>query len=120
MSTATTDASATIKKAPPAGYTVHREASAEVLLAEGRDVFINPIQEFNRDLSTLAIHTWSEIFDDEKRQAWERKQQNNNAKKNKKRKFQEDDNQVQIEKNAVTDLAAEPEVIQRISTFHFT
>ncbi|CDW99514.1 hypothetical protein [Sporisorium scitamineum] len=29
--------------------------------------FLNPVQEFNRDLSTLAIRTWSERLDAEKR-----------------------------------------------------
>lgn len=75
------------KKQVPAGYTVHREASAEVLLADGRDVFINPIQEFNRDLSSLAIRTWSELVDAERRAKFERKQQHDALKQaNMKRK----------------------------------
>lgn len=81
------------KKQVPTGYTVHREASAEVLLAEGRDVFINPIQEFNRDLSTLAIRTWSELANEQKRAKWERKKQNALLVQNKgkKRKHEEED-----------------------------
>lgn len=90
---AQSDSSNNNKKQVPAGYTVHREASAEVLLAEGRDVFINPIQEFNRDLSTLAIRTWSELANEQKRAKWERKKQNAalNQNKGKKRKHEEED-----------------------------
>lgn len=80
-----------LKKEVPAGYKVHREASAEVLLAEGRDVFINPIQEFNRDLSTLTIRTWSELVNEEKQAKWERKKQNAALTKGKKRKHEEDE-----------------------------
>lgn len=40
---------------------------------ERKQVFINPIQEFNRDVSVVAIRAWSEIFDAEKAEQWERK-----------------------------------------------
>jgi len=83
--------STTTQKEVPAGYTVHREASAEVLLAEGRDVFINPIQEFNRDLSTLTIRTWSELANEEKQAKWDRKKLNAASNKGKKRKHEEDE-----------------------------
>lgn len=76
-------------KQGPVGYTVHREASAEVLLADGRDVFINPIQEFNRDLSSLTIRTWSELVNEEKQLAWERKKQAGHLNKGKKRKHED-------------------------------
>jgi tRNA (guanine26-N2/guanine27-N2)-dimethyltransferase len=89
-------------KQVPAGYTVHREASAEVLLAEGRDVFINPIQEFNRDLSSLTIRTWSELIDEEKRAAWERKKAKGSLNKCKKRKHGDD------EAEGLSEPSAEP------------
>lgn len=56
---------------PPEGYRVHRESTTEILVPsntpkEGQSarsqVFINPIQEFNRDLSVLALQTWSDIL----------------------------------------------------------
>lgn len=102
-------ASSSSSKEVPAGYTVHREGTAEVLLAEGRDVFINPIQEFNRDLSTLAIRTWSEIVNDEKRKKWERKKQAAVANKNKKRKH-EDVADVQEQSHALNEDDAAPAV----------
>lgn len=80
---------ASSSKQVPVGYTVHREASAEVLLADGRDVFINPIQEFNRDLSSLTIRTWSELVNEEKQLAWERKKQAGRLNKGKKRKHED-------------------------------
>lgn len=80
-----------IKKQVPAGYTVHREAGAEVLLADGRDVFINPIQEFNRDLSSLTIRTWSELVDEEKKAKWERKKQSPSQRQADKKRKHEDE-----------------------------
>ncbi|BFZ56399.1 RNA methyltransferase tRNA(m5U54)methyltransferase [Savitreella phatthalungensis] len=38
------------------------EGSATILFPSPRDVFYNPVQQFNRDLSTLAIRTWSHGF----------------------------------------------------------
>ncbi|KAK9893656.1 N2,N2-dimethylguanosine tRNA methyltransferase [Cystobasidium minutum MCA 4210] len=90
-------ASTSSTKQVPPGFTVHREASAEVLLADGRDVFINPIQEFNRDLSSLVIRTWSEVVNEERRAVWERKRQAGIAKKGKKRKHDENGEQEQPE-----------------------
>lgn len=45
-----------------------------------KNVFVNPIQEFNRDISIVAIRTWSEMFAKEKLDAWERKQSRRTAK----------------------------------------
>jgi len=41
-----------------------------------KNVFLNPIQEFNRDLSIVAIRTWSQVFAKEKLDAWDRRQAN--------------------------------------------
>lgn len=98
-------ASTSSTKQVPPGFTVHREASAEVLLADGRDVFINPIQEFNRDLSSLVIRTWSEVVNEERRAVWERKRQAGIAKKGKKRKHDENGEQEQVDDAAVSSVA---------------
>ncbi|WFD36276.1 methylamine--glutamate N-methyltransferase [Malassezia cuniculi] len=45
-----------------------RENSATIVMPSKAAAFLNPVQEFNRDLSTLAIITWSERLDAEKRQ----------------------------------------------------
>jgi hypothetical protein len=43
----------------PDGYTLHTENDAHILLASN-EAFLNPIQEFNRDLSVACIRVWSE------------------------------------------------------------
>ena len=44
-----------------------RENSATIVMPSKEAAFLNPVQEFNRDLSTLAITAWSERLDREKR-----------------------------------------------------
>ncbi|TKY89129.1 hypothetical protein EX895_001660 [Sporisorium graminicola] len=44
-----------------------RENSATIVMPSAEAAFLNPVQEFNRDLSTLAIRTWSERLDTEKK-----------------------------------------------------
>ncbi|SPO47310.1 related to N2,N2-dimethylguanosine tRNA methyltransferase [Moesziomyces antarcticus] len=44
-----------------------RENSATIVMPSAEAAFLNPVQEFNRDLSTLAIRTWSEQLDAEKK-----------------------------------------------------
>ncbi|GAA5859268.1 hypothetical protein JCM8547_008947 [Rhodosporidiobolus lusitaniae] len=78
---------ATANKPAPPGFIVHRESSTSILFAVsspastsapvGPDmptsapVFLNPVQEYNRDLSVVAIRSWSEIWNREKTQKWE-------------------------------------------------
>lgn len=56
-----------------------REGSATIVMPTSNSAFFNPVQEFNRDLSVLAIKTWSEVLNDELRKKWELKR--NNTKK---------------------------------------
>ena len=42
----------------PDGFTLHSENSAHILLPNDNGAFLNPIQEFNRDLSVACITTW--------------------------------------------------------------
>lgn len=58
----------------PNGFRVHTENGAKLLLPEANQVFLNPVQEFNRDLSVAAIRVWSEQLNEIKRQKWENKQ----------------------------------------------
>lgn len=57
-------------KPVPDNYRLTKENSANILvpISETSDnkAFINPIQEFNRDLSVAAIRVWSEIVRAEK------------------------------------------------------
>uniref|UniRef100_A0A060T461 tRNA (guanine(26)-N(2))-dimethyltransferase n=1 Tax=Blastobotrys adeninivorans TaxID=409370 RepID=A0A060T461_BLAAD len=43
------------------------EGKASVLKPEGNEVFYNPVQQFNRDISTLGIRAWSEIYQNSNR-----------------------------------------------------
>lgn len=42
--------------------TVVTEGSASILFPKGNEVFYNPVQQFNRDISTVAIRAWSNIY----------------------------------------------------------
>ena len=81
---------------PPAGYTVHRESTTEILVAakdsanSRSQVFINPIQEFNRDLSVLALRAWSNLLAAEKRQTNSKRRAGKQERANKKRKRDQD------------------------------
>lgn len=54
----------------PEGFTLHTENSAHLLLPATKDAFLNPIQEFNRDLSVACIRVWSEEMNAEKEAKW--------------------------------------------------
>ncbi|KAI7870600.1 N2,N2-dimethylguanosine tRNA methyltransferase [Spinellus fusiger] len=54
-------------------YQTVTEGKATILFPKGNEVFYNPVQEFNRDMSIAAICTWSEIFMKEKRDKIEKK-----------------------------------------------
>jgi tRNA (guanine26-N2/guanine27-N2)-dimethyltransferase len=54
----------------PAGYKLHTENSAHLLLPDTNDAFLNPIQEFNRDLSVACIRVWAEERDKQKKARW--------------------------------------------------
>lgn len=48
-----------------------RENSATIVMPSKEAAFLNPVQEFNRDLSTIAIITWSKMYDSEKHQRFD-------------------------------------------------
>jgi tRNA (guanine26-N2/guanine27-N2)-dimethyltransferase len=43
----------------PDGFRLHTENTSHILLS-ANEAFLNPVQEFNRDLSIACIRTWSE------------------------------------------------------------
>ena len=65
----------------PDGYTLHTENTSHILLASN-EAFLNPVQEFNRDLSVACIRVWSE----ELNKVHEARRKLNQEKKAKKRK----------------------------------
>ena len=44
----------------PPGFTLHSENTTHILLPGDNGAFLNPVQEFNRDLSVACIRVWSE------------------------------------------------------------
>ncbi|KZV90233.1 N2,N2-dimethylguanosine tRNA methyltransferase, partial [Exidia glandulosa HHB12029] len=59
----------------PDGFTLHVENSASILLPQRTDAFINPIQEFNRDLSVACISVWADEYNRAKQQKLQAKQE---------------------------------------------
>ncbi|KIM28758.1 hypothetical protein M408DRAFT_329214 [Serendipita vermifera MAFF 305830] len=73
-------------KVPP-GYKLHTENSAHILLPDTNDAFLNPVQEFNRDLSVASIRVWAEERDAMKKQKWlERQRDQPDSKSSSKRR----------------------------------
>jgi tRNA (guanine26-N2/guanine27-N2)-dimethyltransferase len=74
----------------PEGYKVHTENTAHVLLPSSDEAFLNPIQEFNRDLSVACITVWSEESSEIKEAAWvkKRERQKNGGVGRKRRKIE--------------------------------
>ncbi|EME41631.1 hypothetical protein DOTSEDRAFT_64908 [Dothistroma septosporum NZE10] len=69
-----------------------KHVDPQAKLAEGekaQNVFYNPIQQFNRDLSVLSIKAFGEDWMDRKRLRNERNKDRHNKKQNKKRKLAE-------------------------------
>lgn len=50
----------------PAGFKKVTEGKATILFPDTNEVFYNPIQEFNRDISIAAIRTWDKVFQEER------------------------------------------------------
>jgi tRNA (guanine26-N2/guanine27-N2)-dimethyltransferase len=63
-------AASTGSVAIPEGYTLHSENSAHILLPASADAFLNPVQEFNRDLSVACIRVWGDELNMEKESRW--------------------------------------------------
>ncbi|TBU65737.1 N2,N2-dimethylguanosine tRNA methyltransferase [Dichomitus squalens] len=54
----------------PEGFTLHKENTSAILLPASNDAFLNPVQEFNRDLSVACIRTWGDLMNKEKEKKW--------------------------------------------------
>lgn len=59
----------------PEGYTLHTENSSHILISSKDEAFLNPVQEFNRDLSVACIRVWSEDVNREKEMKWKQAQE---------------------------------------------
>lgn len=54
----------------PDGFTLHTENTSHILLPSNNEAFLNPVQEFNRDLSVATIRIWSEVLNKTKEERW--------------------------------------------------
>lgn len=55
----------------PDGFRPHRERNATILIpVDAPDAFINPIQEYNRDLSVACIKQWAVLREAKLRAKW--------------------------------------------------
>ncbi|TDL24799.1 N2,N2-dimethylguanosine tRNA methyltransferase [Rickenella mellea] len=71
----------------PEGFTLHTENSASILLPSKNEAFLNPVQEFNRDLSVACITVWTEESNRLREQKWlQKKERDAKAKAKKKLK----------------------------------
>ena len=68
----------------PYGFTLHSENTTHILLPSDNGAFLNPVQEFNRDLSVACIRVWSEEWNRAKEAKW-RAAQEKKAKRPEKR-----------------------------------
>ncbi|CAD6900441.1 unnamed protein product [Tilletia controversa] len=62
------------------GEDAFRENSSTIILPSKDAAFLNPVQEFNRDLSTLVIRTWANRNDEQKRKKWDERRARRDAK----------------------------------------
>ena len=58
----------------PSGFRLHTENTSHILLSSD-EAFLNPVQEFNRDLSVACITVWSEEMDSAKQARWKKVQE---------------------------------------------
>lgn len=54
---------------------MHTENTSHILLPNTKEAFLNPVQEFNRDLSVASIRVWSEEMNRLKEQKWRQAQE---------------------------------------------
>jgi tRNA (guanine26-N2/guanine27-N2)-dimethyltransferase len=59
----------------PEGFTLHTENNSHILLPSSNEAFVNPVQEFNRDISVACIRVWSEELNRAKWAKWEQNQE---------------------------------------------
>ena len=69
-STTSTTKPVSVQDEIPEGFSLHKENTTKILLPSTDEAFLNPVQEFNRDLSVACIRAWSEELDAAKEKRW--------------------------------------------------
>jgi len=64
----------------PSGFRLYTENTSHILLSSD-EAFLNPVQEFNRDLSVACIRIWSEDLNRIKEEKWRKAQSKKGNKK---------------------------------------
>jgi hypothetical protein len=59
----------------PEGYKAHTESSTTILVPDSNTAFLNPVQQYNRDLSIAVIRSWNEMRKEEAAAKQEHKRQ---------------------------------------------
>jgi tRNA (guanine26-N2/guanine27-N2)-dimethyltransferase len=67
----------------PEGYVLHTENTSHILLPTENEAFLNPVQEFNRDLSVACIRVWSEELNKVKEAKWQQSRERKRLKTDK-------------------------------------
>lgn len=65
----------------PATHQEHTESRTTILLPKDHSAFLNPPQQFNRDLSVAVIRAWNERRIESSKQRWEGKKAKRDKKK---------------------------------------
>lgn len=60
----------------PDTHRPHTEAKTTILVPKDNIAFLNPVQEYNRDLSVAVIRAWNEMRKEEAEGKWRRKREN--------------------------------------------
>ena len=59
----------------PPTHKTHSEASTTILIPRDNTAFLNPVQEYNRDMSVAVIRAWNEMRLEEMEGKWRRKKE---------------------------------------------
>lgn len=95
MSTTNIDQQAATADTPavPKGFRPHSEGQASILVPLGNTAFLNPIQEYNRDLSVCVIEHWARVRSREMQEkfeaGWRKRQERGKGGKKRKREQQQ-------------------------------
>lgn len=65
----------TTTRVVPPGLSPYTEQSTTILLPDDNTAFLNPIQQFNRDLSVAVISTWGKVWQEESEKEYELKKE---------------------------------------------
>jgi hypothetical protein len=76
---ATEKATSTVAIEVPPGFKLHTENTSHILLPDNNEAFLNPVQEFNRDLSIACIRTWAAEQAKMQESKWLQRQQQQKA-----------------------------------------